>query len=175
MKNLKPREKRILKLLLVTAVVIFGYMLIEPLLIDYQQAKAERSQMQQTLDGFLDIGDSESARQKAIAEMVPVFKLPAKADQQSILFRDEITKQLQRCGIKAKSMKLRQNKAIKASGYNVWVVECQGQCGYQSITRFVEEVKKNPYYAAIEKLILKADSKDRNKLTFQLVVSTYAK
>ena len=173
--NLKPREKRILKLLMATAVVIFGYMLIEPILADYQQVKAERLELQGTLDGFLGIGDSENARQKAIAQMVPAFKIPVIATQQSILFRDEITKQLQQCGLKAKSMKLQQNKAIKADGYNVWLVECQGQCEYRSITRFVEEIKQNPYYAAIEKLTLKVDSKDRNKMTFHLVVSTYAK
>jgi Tfp pilus assembly protein PilO len=173
--KLKPREKRILKLLLATVVVIFGYMFVEPILNDYRQLKTERLELQRTLDGFWDIGDSENARQKAIAQIVPTLKIPVKADQQSILFRDEITKQLQQCGLKAKSMKLRQDKTIKADGYNVWLVECQGQCGYTSITRFVNEVRNNPYYAAMEKLTLKVDSKDRNKMTFHLIVSTYAK
>ena len=47
-KSLQPREKRILKLLLATALLIGGYMLIEPLLRDYQQVKAESQQLQQT-------------------------------------------------------------------------------------------------------------------------------
>jgi len=173
--KLKPREKRILKLLMATAVAIFGYILIEPILADYQQLRAERLEQLGTLEGFLDIGDSENARQNAIAQMVPTFKMPVKADQQSILFRDEITKQLQKCGLKANSMKLRQDKTAKVDGYNVWLVECQGQCGYASITRFFNEVRKNPYYAAMEKLTLKVDSKDRNKITYYLIVSTYAK
>ena len=164
-----------MKLLLVTVVLIFGYMLLEPIMKDYQQVKAERLELQGTLDGFLDIGDSENARQTAIPQMVPVFKIPVTAEQQSILFRDEITKQLQQCGMKAKSMQLRQNKPKDTEGYKAWTVECQGQCQYDSIMRFVEEVKKNPYYVAIEKLVLKVDSKDRNKMTYYLTVSTYAK
>ena len=150
-------------------------MLIEPILTDYRQLRAARLERLRTLEDFLGIGDSENARQKAIAQMVPVFKIPVKGDQRSTLFRDGITKQLQQCGLKAKSMQLRQDKTAKVDGYNVWLVECQGQCKSSSITRFVNEVKKNPYYAAIEKLRLKVDSKDRSKITYHLIVSTYTK
>ena len=128
--KLKPREKRILKLLLATAVLIFGYMLIEPIWKDYQQVKAERLQLQETVDDFRSIQAGDSVRQQAIARRVPVFKMPVKAAQQSVLFRDEITKQLRQCGMKAKSMKLRQNKTKKVDGYKVWTVECQGQGQY---------------------------------------------
>ena len=75
----------------------------------------------------------------------------------------------------AKSMKLREDKTKKTGEYKSWLVECQGQCEYKSIMKLIEELKKNPYYAAIEKLVLKVDSKNRNSMTFQLVVSTYAK
>ena len=67
------------------------------------------------------------------------------------------------------------NKTKKVDGYKVWTVECQGQGQYSSIVRFVGELKKNLYYVAIEKLVLKVDNKDRNKMTYHLVVSTYAK
>ena len=173
--KLKPREKRILKLLLAMAVLIFGYMLIKPIWKDYQQVRAEHLQLQETVDDFRSIQAGDSVRQQAIARMVPVFKMPVKAEQQSVLFRDEITKQLRQCGMKAKSMKLRQNKTKKVDGYKVWTVECQGQGQYGSIVRFVGGLKKNPYYVAIEKLVLKVDNKDRNKMTYHLVVSTYAK
>jgi hypothetical protein len=173
--KLKPREKRIIKLLLVTAALIFGTLLIEPVMKDYRQAKAERLRLQKKLDGFLDLQDGDAARQEAIAKIVPVFKIPVKAEQQSILFRGEITKQLKKCGMMAKSMRLRRNKSKDTNGYKVWTVECQGQCQYNSVVRFAEEVKKNPYYVAIEKLVLKVDSKDRNKMTYYLVASTYAK
>lgn len=174
-KKLKPREKRIMKLLLLTAVLILGYNLIEPILKNYQQVKAERLQLRETLDRFLSVRDSDIARKETVARMVPVFKVPVAGEQQSILFRDEITKQLQQCGMKAKSVQLRQKKPKASDSYKIWTVECQGQCQYNSVMRFIEEVKKNPYYAAIEKLVLKADSKDRNKLTYYLTVSTYAK
>jgi hypothetical protein len=173
--KLKPREKRIIKLLLITVVLIFGYMLFEPIMKDYHQVKAERLKLQETLDDFLSVCDSDVTRKEAIAQMVPVFKIPVKAEQQSILFRDEITQQLQQCGITAKSMQLRQNKSKDAEGYMVWTMECQGLCQYNSIMRFVKRVEKNPYYVAIEKLVLKVDSKDRNRMTYYLTVSTYAK
>ena len=173
--KLKPREKRILLLLLATAVLIVGWRLTEPVLKDHQQARAERRQLQKTLDDFLSVQESDIARKDAIARMVPVFKIPVAAEQQSVLFRDKMTQQLQQCGIKAKSLQLRPNKSKDADGYKVWTVECQGQCQYNSITRFIEEVKKNPYYLAIEKLVLKVDSKDRSKMTYHLVVSTYTK
>jgi hypothetical protein len=173
--KLKPREKRILKLLVVTVVLIIGYRLIDPIMKDYRQVKAERLQLRKTLKGFLSDGDSDMARKEAIAKIVPVFKMPVKAEQQSILFRDEITKQLQKCGMMAKSMQLRQKKSKDTNGYKVWTVQCQGQCQYNSVVQFAERVKKNPYYVAIEKLVLKVDSKDRNKMTYYLTVSTYAK
>ena len=172
-KSLKHREKRILMLLLVTVLVIGGYMLIEPLLKDYQQIKAESRQLHQTLNTFLSIQDSESSRQQALQQRVPTFEIPVAASQQSVLFRDKFTQQLQRCGLKAKSVELRQNKSQKTKDYNVWVVECQGPCQYDAMMRLVEELKKNPYYVGIEKLTLKTDSKDRNKMTFSLAVSTY--
>jgi hypothetical protein len=173
--TLKPREKRILKLLLATAAVIGGYLLIEPLLKDYQQVKAESLQLRQTLDEFLSIQDTESIRQKALAKRVPTFEIPVQAPQQSVLFRDKVTQQLQQCGLRAKSMELRQNKTKKSDGFNVWLVECQGPCQYDGIMRLIEELNKNPYYVGIEKLTLKVDSKDRNQMTFSLAVSTYAK
>ena len=173
--KLKPREKRIMKLLLVVVVVIFGYGLFESIFKDYRQVKAERLQLRKTLNGFLSDRDSDIARKEAIAKIVPVFKIPVKAERQSILFRDEITKQLEKCGMKAKSMQLRQNKSKDTKGYKVWTVQCQGQCQYNSILRFAEEIKMNPYYVAIEKLVLKVDSKDRNKMTYHLILSTYTK
>ena len=173
--KLKPREKRIMTLLLVTAILVFGYMLLGPIIQDYQQVKAERVQLQETLDDFLSIQGSNAASQEAIARMVPVFEIPVQAEKQSILFRDKITQQLQQSGIKANSVQLRQNKSKDTAGYKVWTVECQGQCQYNSIMRFAEEIIKNPYYVAIEKLVLKVDSKDRNKMTYYLTVSTYAK
>lgn len=173
--KLKPREKRIMKLLLATACLIIGFQLLEPIIQDYQQAKAERLRLQETLDDFLRIQGSDAARQEAIAQMVPVFEIPAQSEKQSILFRDNINQQLKRAGLKANSIQLRQNKSKDTAGYKVWTVECQGQCQYNSIMRFVEEIKKNPYYVAIEKLALKVDSKDRNKMTYYLIVSTYAK
>lgn len=173
--KLQPREKRILILLAVTAVLIFGYMLIEPVQKDYQRVKSERARLRRTLNDFLDTGDRDNVRQKAVALRVPTFKYPVQGSRQSILFRDELTKQLQKCGLKAKSLKLHPNKSIKAEGYNVWTLECQGQCKYKSIMRFIDVVKQNPYYASIEKLTLKVDSKKRTEMTFQLVVSTYAK
>ena len=164
-----------MKLLLATAILIFGWKLLGPIINDYQQVKAERLQLQETLDDFLSLQGSDAARQEAISQMVPAFEIPVQAEKQSILFRDKITQQLQQSGMKANSMQLRQNKSKDTAGYKVWTVECQGQCQYKSIMRFVEEVKKNPYFVAIEKLILKVDSNDRNKLTYYLIVSTYAK
>lgn len=172
--KLQPREKRILKLLFLTAAVIVGFMLIEPLVKDFQHTRAERLELKKTLDTFLGTQDDKAARQKAVAERVPVFEPPTDGPQQSILFRDELTRQLQRCGLTSKSMQLRQDKTKKTTGSNVWVMECQGQCQYASVLQFLEEIKKNPYYAAIEKLVLKADTKDRNKMTYHLTVSTYA-
>jgi len=173
--TLQPREKRILKLLLATALLIGGYLLIEPLLKDYRQVKAESRQLRQTLDAFLSIQDSESPRQKALVSMVPTFEIPVQAPQQSILFRDKVTQQLQQCGLRPKSVELRQNKSKKTDGFDHWIVECQGPCQYNSMMRFVEELKKNPYYVGFEKLTLKTDSKNRNQMTFTLAVSTYAK
>ncbi len=177
MKPLTQRDKRTLKLTAVAAVLIVGYFLAaEPALTSYRALRSERDQLSKQLDRLTGVQSGIGAiRFREIMERVPVFEMPADAAEQGVLFRDELTRQLQRTGIQARTVQLRDNRGKRQDGYAFLTVDCQGRCNYEQMLRLLGELKRNPYYVGIEKFALRVDTRNRNEMTFQLAVFTYAK
>jgi hypothetical protein len=175
-KSLNARDKRAVIVMIASAVVIFGYFwVLEPVLKDYRQLKQQHAGLEKKLDHLFSISDAgEQSQQRAVAEMVPVFEMPDKAQAQCILFRDKVTEQLQRCGLKASSIASPKKKGSR-DGYTVYTIECKGQCSVDSMKKLMSELKKNPYYVAVEKMVLKVGEKKRDQVNYTLVISTYAK
>lgn len=176
MKALTQRDKRALKLMAVGAALIVGYFLaFEPALESYRSLRDERNRLQKQLDRLTGIQNGVGAVQfKALSERVPVLEMPTDAARQGVLFRDELTRQLQKAGIQARTLQLRDNRGKRKDGYAVLTVDGQGRCSYESMLRLLGDLKRNPYYVGIEKCTLRVDAKNRNEMTFQLAVFTYA-
>lgn len=176
MKPLTQRDKRTLKLTAAAAVLIVGYFLVfEPLMASYQQKRIQRDQLQRQLNRLTSIqGGIGAVRFKELTDRVPVFEMPVAAAEQGLLFRDELTRQLQQAGIQARTLQLRDNRGKREDGFAVLTVDCQGRCEYQQMLRLLSELKRNPYFVGVEKFSLRVDTRNRNEMTFQLAVFTYA-
>lgn len=177
MKPLTQRDKRTLKLTAAAAVLIFGYFLaLEPTLASYHRMRSQRDQLQRQLDRLTGIQSGIGAiRFSELNERVPVFEMPVAAAEQGLLFRDELTQQLQRAGMQARTLQLRDNRGKREDGFAVLTVDCQGRCEYAQMLRLLDDLKRNPYYVGVEKFSLRVDTRNRNEMTFQLAVFTYAK
>lgn len=177
MRTLNAREKRAVGLVILTAVLIAAWRISVPAFESYQRLIAQRNLLRQKINTLFSLSKpDQQLRLKTLSEQVPVLKMPQPAVQQGILFRDELTRQLQRCGVQAKTLQLRESSgSLRRDGFRVLLLDCQGRCTAQSLMQLIEQLKQNPYYVAVEKLSMKADPKERSAVTFQLVVSTYAK
>ena len=177
MKALTKRDKRALKLMVIGTLLILGYFWIfEPTLNSYRSLCSRRDQLQKQLHRLTKIQDGVGAVQsKGLFDRVPVLEMPKEAIQQGVLFRDELTTQLQKAGIKAKTVQLRDNRGQRRDGFSILSVDVQGKCDYQSMLKLLGDLKRNPYYVGIEKCVLRVDAKKRDEMTFQLAVFTYGK
>lgn len=176
MKPLTQRDKRTLKLTAMAGVLIVVYFLaLEPMLASWQQMRSQRDQLQRQLDRLTGIQSGIGAiRFKELTDRVPVYEMPSAAAEQGLLFRDELTRQLQRAGLQARTLQLRDNRGKRENGFAVLTVDCQGRCEYEQMLRLLADLKRNPYYVGVEKLSLRVDTRNRNEMTFQLAVFTYA-
>lgn len=177
MKPLTERDKRTLKLSAAAAVLIVGYFLFaEPAWHSYRSLRSEHDAMRKQLERLTAVQSGIGAiRFRELMSRVPVFEMPAAAGEQGVLFRDELTRQLQQTGIQARTVQLRDNRGKRQDGYAVLTVDCQGRCTYEQMLRLLGNLKRNPYYVGIEKFSLRVDTRNRNEMTFQLAVFTYAK
>lgn len=177
MKPLTQRDKRAIVLMTVGTVLICGYFLVfEPAMTSYRSLRSERDRLQKQLNRLTGIQSGIGAvRFKELTDRVPVFEMPADTAQQGVLFRDELTQQLQKAGIQARTLQMRDNRGKRQDGFAVLTVDCQGRCGYEQMLNVLGDLKRNPYYVGIEKFSLRVDSRNRNEMTFQLAVFTYAK
>ncbi len=177
MKPLTQRDKRALKLMAIGVILIVGYFKIfEPAMESYRSLRSQRDQLQKQLSRLTRIqNDIGAAQFKELSGRVPTLEMPKDTAQQGVLFRDELTRQLQKAGIQARTLQLRENRGKRQDGFAVLTVDVQGRCGYEAMLRLLEDLKRNPYYVGIEKCVLRADAKNRNEMTFQLAVFTFAK
>lgn len=177
MKPLTQRDKRTLKLSAIAVAVIVGwFMIVEPTLGSYRSLRSERDHLQKQLDRLTGIQNGVgSIKYKELADRVPKFELPQDAARQGVLFRDELTRQLQKAGLQARTVQLRDNRGKRQDGFAVLTVDCQGRGGYEPMLKLLADLKQNPYYVGIEKFSLRVDAKNRNEMTFQLAAFTYAK
>ena len=177
MRALTQREKHTLRFTAAAAVVIVGYFgAVEPMAASWQAKRTQRDRLQRQLDRLTGIQNGIGAiRFKELTDRVPVFEMPVAASEQGLLFRNELTRQLQKAGIQARTLQLRDNRGRRQDGYAVLTIDCQGRCEYPQMLNLLEDLKQNPYYIGIEKFSLRADARNRKEMTFQLAVFTYAK
>lgn len=176
MKTLSQRDKRTLVLTAAAAVLIVGYfMVLEPALASYNALRSERDRLHSRLERLGRVqSDLGAARFGQMSRHVPVFDMPQAAAEQGVLFRDALTRQLEQAGIQVRTLQLRDSRTQRRDGYAVLTVQSQGQCTYRQIVQLLAALKQNPYYVGIEKLSLRVDTRNREQMSFELTVFTYA-
>jgi type II secretory pathway component PulM len=176
--RLNPREKRVLILCLTACGVMLIYFLgLEPLTRDWadvhQRLKAAREKAALLK---LDPQSPQTQRQKKLLEIVPVLEMPKPSELQGPLFQEAFTNQLKKAGLMSKRLQLVRGRSLRidTAGPVVLNVTSQGSGSYEQILSLLADLPQNPYYAGVQKLSIKPDAKDRQKLDWEITVFTYA-
>jgi len=172
--KINDRDKRAIVLGTIVVIGIIIYIMIGPWLEDW---KVTRKKLQAKRQLIKSIGiNSEgklSAAQLGILSAVPKYEEPKKADNQSVLFRNEINKQITSCGIKAKSLQYLTTRKANAGGtYKTLRLQCVGQCSLNQVFDLLGKFNENPYFVGVDELNLNLDEKDRKKINMTRIVST---
>jgi type II secretory pathway component PulM len=170
-----PRERKtVLICVAVGAAMIVWFVLVEPAVRQGQQLRSQLRQERQNLHVLLAKEDSpEAMKQKNLAAIAPTMEMPIAAEKQIQLLRDKITQQLQQAGVQVKNFQFSTGTVQGPNASNIVTLQCRGRCQYPSLLRFLEDLKKNPYYVGIEELAVKAVEKNRQDLEIVFTVSTF--
>jgi type II secretory pathway component PulM len=173
--QLNPRERKTLFIcVVVCAAMLLWFLALEPALKQGQQLRSQLQQQRQKLGALLaKEGTSEALRQKNLTQMVPMLEMPTVSEKQIQLLRDKITQQLEQAGIQVKNFQFSTGVVQGPGATDVITLRCQGKCQFDSLARFLDDLRKNPYYVGIEELSIKTDEKNRQNLEIAFTVSTF--
>ena len=107
--------------------------------------------------------------------IVPVLEMPQAEDEQKFLFRDKLSEQLQKAGIRNKPLQLQPAKKSSQAGYKLLLVKCNATCRFSQALDFLARLNENPYLVGIEEFRIKVDPKRREDVELDFTVSTFAK
>jgi hypothetical protein len=124
------------------------------------------------LEAKLAAIDVDKAKQAGLMSIVPVFEMPKVEDQQSFLFRDKLSEQLKRAGIKNKPLQVQTSKRSPQQGYNLLLVKCTATCRFPQLLDFLARLNENPYLVGVEEFKVKVDPKKREQVELDFTVST---
>jgi hypothetical protein len=173
--KLNQRERKTVVIcLIVCAVMVIWFLVLEPIVRQGSQLRSQLKQQRQKLDILLaKEGTSDALKQKKLTEAVPMLEMPTSSEKQTQLLRDKITQQLKDAGVQVKNFQFSTGVAQGPGATDVITLRCQGKCQFASLARFLDDLRKNPYYVGIEELSIKTDEKNRQNLDIAFTVSTF--
>ena len=127
------------------------------------------------LKSKLNVIDVDKAKQAGLMSIVPVFEMPQVEEEQRFLFRDKLSEQLKKAGIRNKPLQIQAGRKSPQSGYKLLLVKCNATCRFEQVLDFLARLNENPYMVGIEELKIKCDPKKRGEVELDLTVSTFAK
>lgn len=174
--KLTDKDKRTLLFGAVCSVLILA-MVYAPRLIGHWRAmRSEIHAMERTLQ---QIQNPENPKQQFLNTQVPVYAMPTTADAQAFLFRDKLTEQIKKAGLKEVPLQTEFSSKRQAGGYQPLYVSYAGKCSFDKLLKLLVDLKTNPYYVGIEALKIEADPKQpaqgRKEMTAELTLTTLAK
>ncbi len=102
--------------------------------------------------------------------------MPKVEDQQTFLFRDKLSEQFKKAGIKNKPLQVQPSRKSPRPGYNLLLVKCSAKCRFSQVLDFLARLNENPYLVGIEEFkIKKSDPKKPQEMEMDLTVSTFAR
>jgi len=127
------------------------------------------------LKSKLNIINVDKAKQAGLMSIVPVFEMPQVEEEQRFLFRDKLSEQLKKAGIRNKPLQIQAGRKSPQSGYKLLLVKCNATCKFTQVLDFLARLNENPYLVGIEELKIKCDPKKRGEVELDFTVSTFAK
>ena len=137
----------------------------------WTKAKANGAVLRTKLDAI----NVDKAKQAGLTSIVPVFEMPQVEEEQKFLFRDKLSEQFKRAGIKNKPLQTQPGRKSPQSGYKLLLVKCNATCQFVQMLDFLARLNENPYMVGIEEFKIKCDPKKRGEVELNLTVSTFAK
>jgi hypothetical protein len=174
--KLTEKDIRALKLGAIGAALILLFVLGSEWRDHWTAAKAEGAKLQAKLTAInVDkANDIDKAKQAGLMSVVPIFEMPKTEDEQSFLFRDKLSEQFKKAGIKNKPLQAQPSRKSPRPGYNLLLVKCNATCKFTQVLDFLARLNENPYLVGIEELkIKKVDPKKPQDVELDLTVSTF--
>lgn len=169
--KLNQKDIRALKLGVVGTVAILVFVFGSKFQARWTAAKEKKVELERKLNTI----DVDKARQAGLMSIVPVFEMPQAEDEQKFLFRDKLSEQLQKAGIRNKPLQLQPAKKSSQAGYKLLLVKCNATCRFSQALDFLARLNENPYLVGIEEFRIKVDPKKREDVELDFTVSTFAK
>ncbi|MFC1635901.1 hypothetical protein ACFL5Z_13765 [Planctomycetota bacterium] len=168
--KLTEKDIRALKIGAIGAVVILVFVLGSEWRERWAAAKTKGAALQTKLN----VIDVDKIKQSGLASIVPVFEMPKAEDEQTFLFRDKLSEQFKKAGIKNKPLQAQTNRKSPHPDYNLLLVKCSAKCRFSQVLDFIARLNENPYLVGIEEFkIKKSDPKKPQDVEFDLTVSTF--
>ena len=117
----------------------------------------------------------DKAKQAGLMSIVPAFELPQAEDEQKFLFRDKLSEQLKRAGIRNKPLELQTGRKSPLAGYKLLLVKCSATCQFTQVLDFLSRLNENPYLVGLEEFKIKCDPKKQGEVELDFTASTFAK
>jgi hypothetical protein len=169
--KLSKKDIRALKFGAIGAAVIIVFVFGSAAHNRWVKAKANAAVIRTKLDTI----DVDKARQAGIMSIVPVFEMPQVEDEQKFLFRDKLSEQLKKAGIRNKPLELQTGRKSPMAGYKLLLVKCSATCQFTQVLDFLSQLNENPYLVGIEDLKIKCDPKKQGQVDLDFTASTLAK
>jgi hypothetical protein len=174
-RKLNERERRMLIVGAVAAVVIAGLHYGLKGLDHWEKVRASLKSARAELDGVA----VDPVKQAALLSIVPVAEMPKLEEEQPFLFRDRLYEQLKKAGIKPEPLTILALRKKQGLPYDVMRVKCSGKCQLGQLMDFLVATPENPYLVGIEELRIRCDTKkppeQRKDVEIDLVVSTFVR
>ena len=170
--RLSQRDKRALKIGAVGVAAILGFVFVTTW---FGHWAVVRESLATKRDRLEDINVSK-AKQEGLWSKVPLFEMPQKEEDQSFLFRDKISEQLKKAGVKPEPLKfLPAQKSKQVGGYKLLRLKCSGKAKFWQVLDLLASLNENPYLVGIEELRIRCDPKKPQEVELDLTVSTFVK
>ncbi len=176
-RKLNTREKRVLLLGAVSAVVIFVFTYGSKGYDHWSRARATLAAAKRKISEV----ETDKSRQAVLAVMVPVCETPQVEDKQKFLFRDTLHGQLKKAGIKTELLQFLPVRKPRGLSYKVLKIKCKGKCKLDQLLDLLANLKENPYLVGVEELRIQCDMKEPpekrkdKEIEIDLTVSTFVR
>ncbi len=169
--KLSQRDIRILKIGAVCSAAILLFWLATKGFDHWKERRASLA----LLEDKLELIDVDKAKRSGLMSIVPVFEMPQEQEAQKPLFRNKLSEQLKKAGIKNQPLQVVSVGKSGQAGYRLLRMKCSAKCRFTQVLDLLANLKENPYLVGVEELRMRIDKKKPQEVDLDLTVSTFIK